>query len=44
LQLRDTKKAVLFRADLSNEKILTVGDKAIAAQEAIYQYVKDLAE
>ena len=42
LQLSDTKKAVLFRADLSNEKILTVGDKANAAQEAIYQYVKSL--
>ena len=43
LQLSDTKKAVLFRADLSNEKILTVGDRSIAAQEAIYNYVKDLA-
>ena len=42
LQLSDTKKAVLFRADLSNEKILTVGDRSIAAQEAIYQYVKNL--
>ena len=43
LQLNDTKKAVLFRADLSNEKILTVGDKSIPAQEAIYNYVKDLS-
>ena len=43
LQLNDTKKAVLFRADLSNEKILTIGDKSIPAQEAIYNYVKDLA-
>jgi len=42
-QLNDTKKAVLFRADLSNEKILTIGDKSIPAQEAIYNYVKDLA-
>ena len=42
LQISDTKKAVLFRADLSNEKILTVGDRSIAAQEAIYQYVKNL--
>ena len=42
LQINDTKKAVLFRADLSNEKILTVGDRSIAAQEAIYQYVKNL--
>ena len=43
LQLNDTKKAVLFRADLSNEKILTISDKSIPAQEAIYNYVKDLA-
>ena len=43
LQLNDTKKAVLFRADLSNEKILTIDDKSIPAQEAIYNYVKDLA-
>ncbi|HEU5168525.1 MAG TPA: polyphosphate kinase 1 [Chitinophagaceae bacterium] len=42
LQLSDTKKAVLFRADLSNEKLPAVGNKAIASQEAIYQYVKDL--
>ena len=42
LQLSDTKKAVLFRADLSNEKIPTVSEKPIAAQEAIYQYVKNL--
>jgi polyphosphate kinase len=42
LQLSDTKKAVLFRADLSNEKILTVGDKSIAAQDMIYGYVKNL--
>jgi polyphosphate kinase len=43
LQLNDTKKAVLFRADLSNEKILTIGDKSIPAQEAIYNYVKALS-
>jgi polyphosphate kinase len=43
LQLNDTKKAVLFRADLSNEKILTIGDRSIPAQEAIYNYVKDLS-
>ena len=43
LQLNDTKKAVLVRADLSNEKILAVGDKSIPAQEAIYNYVKDLS-
>jgi len=43
LQLNDTKKAVLFRADLSNEKILSVGDRSIPAQEAIYNYVKALS-
>jgi polyphosphate kinase len=43
LQLNDTRKAVLFRADLSNEKILTIGDSSIPAQEAIYKYVKDLS-
>jgi len=43
LQLNDTRKAVLVRADLSNEKILAVGDKSIPAQEAIYNYVKDLS-
>ena len=40
LQLSDTKKAVIFGADLSNQRIHAVGDKSIAAQEAIYQYVK----
>ena len=43
LQLNDTKKAVFFRADLSNEKIPTTGDRPIPAQEAIYNYVKGLA-
>ena len=43
LQLKDTQKAVFFRADLSNEKIPADGDKAIASQEAIYNYVKGLA-
>src|SRR5688572_921525 len=42
LQLRDTKKAVLFRADLANEKILAVGEEPLASQEAIYEYVKRL--
>ena len=44
LQLSDTRKAVLFRADLTNEKIASVGDQPIAAQEAIYKYVKGLAD
>jgi polyphosphate kinase len=44
LQLSDSRKAVLFRADLTNEKIASVGDQAIAAQEAIYKYVKGLAD
>ena len=43
LQLKDTQKAVFFRADLSNEKIPADGDKTIASQEAIYNYVKGLA-
>ena len=43
LQLTDSKKAVLFRADLSNERILTVGEKPIASQEIIYEYVKNLS-
>jgi polyphosphate kinase len=43
LQLKDTKKAVFFRADLSNEKITTNSDDSVAAQEAIYNYVKGLA-
>src|SRR6187455_35527 len=42
LQLSDTKKAVLFRADLSNEKIPTVNDNPHASQEAIYNYVRGL--
>ncbi|HJS56347.1 MAG TPA: polyphosphate kinase 1, partial [Chitinophagaceae bacterium] len=40
-QLKDTRKAVLFRADLSNEKIPS-GNGSIAAQEATYRYVKGL--
>ena len=44
LQLGDTKKAVLFRADLSNGRISDrEGQGSFAAQEAIYQYVKNLA-
>ena len=43
IQLSDTKKAVLFRADLSNEKILTVSEKSVASQEATYDYVRNLA-
>ena len=43
LQLSDTKKAVFFRADLSNERMPADNDKAIASQEAIYNYVKGLA-
>jgi polyphosphate kinase len=43
LQLSDTKKAVFFRADLSNEKISAHSNNGIASQEAIYHYVKGLA-
>jgi polyphosphate kinase len=42
LQLRDNKKAVLFRADLSNERIPAV-DEPIDAQESIYRYVKNIS-
>ena len=43
LQLSDTKKAVLFKADYSNEKIFPLpGQPSIAAQESIYQYVRSL--
>jgi hypothetical protein len=42
LQLSDTKKAVLFRADLSNEKKIVANENGMAAQEAIYEYVKTL--
>ena len=42
-QLTDTKKAVLLKADYTNEKIVSPGGQAsLAAQEAIYQYVKTL--
>jgi polyphosphate kinase len=44
LQLKDTKKAVFFRADLSNERILTVSGKPLASQEATYEYVKSLGD
>ena len=44
LQLNDTKKAVLFRADLSNERILTASGEPIASQEATYEYVKSLGD
>jgi hypothetical protein len=42
LQLTDTKKAVLVRADLSNERIPAVNDDPHASQVAIYNYVKGL--
>jgi polyphosphate kinase len=42
LQLDDTKKAVMVKADYSNERISSQGSP-IAAQEAIYQYVKELS-
>ena len=42
LQISDSKKAVLFKADLTNEKIVSPDGQVIAAQEAIYQYVKNL--
>jgi polyphosphate kinase len=43
LQLRDSRKAVLLNAQLENQKIPAVpGQPSIAAQEAIYEYVKGL--
>ena len=39
-QLTDAKKAVWFRADLSNEKISS-DSNTVAAQEAIYNFVKN---
>ena len=43
LQLGDTKKAVWFRADLSNEKIQTpAAQQPFASQEAVYNFVKSL--
>jgi polyphosphate kinase len=43
LQLDDTKKAVLFGADLSNEKISeSVTQSPFASQEAVYNFVKTL--
>ena len=44
LQLQDSKKAVFVQADLTNEKIISVGGQAIAAQEAIYRYVRNFAD
>ena len=41
-QLNDTKKAVMVKADYSNERISSQGSP-MAAQEAIYQYVKELS-
>lgn len=43
LQLSDTQKAVLVKADYSNEKIFPLpGQPSNAAQESIYQYVRSL--
>ena len=44
LQLNDTEKAVLFKADLSNEKISSNGNSSIAAQQSTYQYVKSMIQ
>jgi polyphosphate kinase len=43
LQLGDTAKAVMFRSNLSNEKIATPqGQTTYASQEAVYHFVKNL--
>ncbi len=45
LQLSDNKKAVYFKSDLSNERIITKdSDPVISAQEEIFRYVKNLKE
>jgi polyphosphate kinase len=41
LQLSDNSKAVLMNSNLENKRV-PVADKPIAAQEAIYEYVKGL--
>jgi polyphosphate kinase len=43
IQLSDNRKAVLFKADYTNEKIEAAeGVPVIAAQDAIYRYVKNI--
>jgi polyphosphate kinase len=43
LQLSDNSKAVLLKADLSNEKInVTAGQTVLASQQSIYNFVKSL--
>jgi polyphosphate kinase len=45
LQLADTRKGVILRSDLSNEKIDTPeGQKGFASQEAIYNFVKEISK
>ena len=40
-QMSDTRKAVYFRADLSNERINSLqGQESIAAQQATYEWVQ----
>jgi polyphosphate kinase len=44
IQLSDNRKAVLFKADYTNEKIeAAAGVPVMAAQDAIYRYVKSLS-
>jgi polyphosphate kinase len=44
LQLQDTRKAVWITSDLTNQRIDAIeGKPSLAAQEAIYQYVKGLS-
>jgi polyphosphate kinase len=45
LQLADTEKAVLLDEDLNNNPVAPgIGQEKIAAQEAIYNYVKDISK
>jgi len=42
IQLKDNRKAVLLTSNLDNMRIPSHGDESIAAQETIYEYVKNL--
>ncbi len=44
LQLADTQKAVVVTDNLENKRIAVTGDETIAAQESIYNYVKNLGD
>ena len=43
LQLNDNSKAVFVNAQLNNERVAANGQPALAAQQSIYEYLKELA-